>query len=236
MITQLLEYQNIDAKLREIETEISQSEERKKAVAAQNFLKSVNDNLALLEKRAEELVGKYNESIALYKRLNGEISEYGDVEEYDDVEQLNYIKKKSQELLDEINNLSNCIEQISKEMTAVLKEFSQLKAKTKEAKSQYSEFVPKYNALKASKEDEMKKIKAELAKIEKDIPKEDMELYKTKRKDKIFPVLYAVQVFGKKPHCSRCGTEFPMACFDSLKKGSLVECDSCHRLVYYKGE
>ena len=85
-------------------------------------------------------------------------------------------------------------------------------------------------------EDEMKKIKAELAKIEKDIPKEDMELYKTKRKDKIFPVLYAVQVFGKKPHCSRCGTEFPMACFDSLKKGSLVECDSCHRLVYYKGE
>lgn len=236
MITQLLEYQNIDAKLREIETEISQSEERKKAVAAQNFLKSVNDNLALLEKRAEELVGKYNESISLYKRLNEEISEYGDVEEYDDVEQLNYIKKKSQELLDEINNLSNGIEQISKEMTAVLKEFSQLKAKTKEAKSQYSEFVPKYNALKASKEDEIKKIKAELAKIEKGIPKEDMELYKTKRKDKIFPVLYAVQVFGKKPHCSRCGTEFPMACFDSLKKGSLVECDSCHRLVYYKGE
>lgn len=236
MITQLLEYQNIDAKLREIETEISQSEERKKAVSAQNFLKSVNDNLALLEKRAEELVGKYNESISLYKRLNEEISEYGDVEEYDDVEQLNYIKKKSQGLLEEINNLSNGIEQISKEMTAVLKEFSQLKTKTKEAKSQYSEFVPKYNALKASKEDEMKKIKAELAKIEKGIPKEDMELYKAKRKDKIFPVLYAVQVFGKKPHCSRCGTEFPMACFDSLKKGSLVECDSCHRLVYYKGE
>ena len=236
MITQLLEYQNIDAKLREIETEISQSEERKKAVAAQNFLKSVNDNLALLEKRAEELVGKYNESISLYKRLNEEISEYGDVEEYDDVEQLNYIKKKSQGLLEEINNLSNGIEQISKEMTVVLKEFSQLKTKTKEAKSQYSEFVPKYNALKASKEDEMKKIKAELAKIEKDVPKEDMELYKAKRKDKIFPVLYAVQVFGKKPHCSRCGTEFPMASFDSLKKGSLVECDSCHRLVYYKGE
>ncbi len=236
MITQLLEYQNIDAKLREIETEISQSEERKKAVAAQNFLKSVNDNLALLEKRAEELVGKYNESISLYKRLNMEISEYGDVEEYDDVEQLNYIKKKAQGLLEEINNLSNGIEQISKEMTAVLKEFSQLKSKTKEAKSQYSEFVPKYNALKASKEDEMKKIKAELAKIEKGIPKEGMELYKAKRKDKIFPVLYAVQVFGKKPHCSRCGTEFPMACFDSLKKGSLVECDSCHRLVYYKGE
>ena len=236
MITQLLEYQNIDAKLREIETEISQSEERKKAVAAQNFLKSVNDNLALLEKRAEELVGKYNESISLYKRLNEEISEYGDVEEYDDAEQLNYIKKKSQGLLDEINNLSNGIEQISKEMTAVLKEFSQLKAKTKEAKSQYSEFVPKYNALKASKEDEIKKNQSGACQIEKGIPKEDMELYKTKRKDKIFPVLYAVQVFGKKPHCSRCGTEFPMACFDSLKKGSLVECDSCHRLVYYKGE
>ena len=60
-----------------------------------------------------------------------------------------------------------------------------------------------------------------------------MTLYKSKRKDKIFPILYPVQVFGKKPHCSRCGTEFPMADFGSLKKGSIVECESCHRLVYY---
>lgn len=234
MIDQLLEYQNIDSKLREIETEISQSEERKKAVSAQNFLKSVNDNIALLEKRAEELAGKYNESLSMYKKLDDETKEYDDVDNIDDVEQLGYIRKKAQELNDEIENLANGIEQISREIAAVLKEFSQLKAKTKEAKTQYSEYVPKYNALKASKEDEIKNIKAELAKIEKQIPKEDMELYKAKRKDKIFPILYSVQVFGKKPHCSRCGTEFPMACFESLKKGSLVECDSCHRLVYYK--
>ena len=236
MIEQLLQYQNVDTKLREIETEISQSEERKKAVSAQKFLNSVNDSIALLEKRAEELANKYNESVALYKRLGDEIKEYDDVDETDDIEQLGYVKRKAQELNDEIENLANGIEQISREISVVLKEFTQLKSKTKEAKSQYSEFVPKYNALKASKEEEMKKIKAELAKIEKQIPPEEMELYKTKRKDKIFPVLYAVQVFGKKPHCSRCGTEFPMACFDSLKKGSLVECDSCHRLVYYKEE
>lgn len=236
MIEQLLQYQSVDTKLREIETEISQSEERKKAVSAQKFLNSVNDNIALLEKRAEELTNKYNESLALYKRLGDEIKEYDDVDETDDIEQLGYIKRKAQELNDEIENLANGIEQISREISAVLKEFTQLKSKTKEAKSQYSEFVPKYNALKASKEEEMKKIKAELAAIEKQIPPEEMELYKTKRKDKIFPILYAVQVFGKKPHCSRCGTEFPMACFDGLKKGSLVECDSCHRLVYYKEE
>ena len=236
MIEQLLQYQSVDAKLREIETEISQSEERKKAVSAQKFLNSVNDNIALLEKKAEELANKYNESVALYKRLGDEIKEYDGVDETDDPEQLGYVKRKAQELNDEIEKLANGIEQISREISAVLKEFTQLKSKTKEAKSQYSEFVPKYNALKASKEEDMKKIKAELVKIEKQIPPEEMELYTAKRKDKIFPVLYSVQVFGKKPHCSRCGTEFPMACFDSLKKGSLVECDSCHRLVYYKEE
>ena len=236
MIEQLLQYQSVDAKLREIETEISQSEERKKAVSAQKFLNSVNDNIALLEKKAEELANKYNESVALYKRLGDEIKEYDGVDETDDPEQLGYVKRKAQELNDEIEKLANGIEQISREISAVLKEFTQLKSKTKEAKSQYSEFVPKYNALKASKEEDMKQNKAELVKIEKQIPPEEMELYKAKRKDKIFPVLYSVQVFGKKPHCSRCGTEFPMACFDSLKKGSLVECDSCHRLVYYKEE
>ena len=236
MIEQLLQYQSVDAKLREIETEISQSEERKKAVSAQKFLNSVNDNITLLEKKAEELANKYNESVALYKRLGDEKKEYDGVDETDDPEQLGYVKRKAQELNDEIEKLANGIEQISREISAVLKEFTQLKSKTKEAKSQYSEFVPKYNALKASKEEDMKKIKAELVKIEKQIPPEEMDLYKAKRKDKIFPVLYSVQVFGKKPHCSRCGTEFPMACFDSLKKGSLVECDSCHRLVYYKEE
>ena len=104
MIEQLLQYQSVDAKLREIETEISQSEERKKAVSAQKFLNSVNDNIALLEKKAEELANKYNESVALYKRLGDEIKEYDGVDETDDPEQLGYVKRKAQELNDEIEN------------------------------------------------------------------------------------------------------------------------------------
>ena len=107
MIEQLLQYQSVDAKLREIETEISQSEERKKAVSAQKFLNSVNDNIALLEKKAEELANKYNESVALYKRLGDEIKEYDGVDETDDPEQLGYVKRKAQELNDEIEKLAN---------------------------------------------------------------------------------------------------------------------------------
>ena len=233
MIEQLLEYQQVDTKLREIETEISGSEARKKAVTAQTFLKSVNDNVASLEKRAEDLASNYSECVKALNSLTEQLKEYEGSDEYTDLEQLGYLKKKSQALVDEIDGLAKAVDRISMEIAAVLKEFSQLKAKTKEANAVLAEYAPKYNELKASKESEIKAIKAELAKIEKKIPEEEMTLYKSKRKDKIFPVLYPVQVVGKKPHCSRCGTEFPMADFGSLKKGSIVECDSCHRLVYY---
>ena len=40
MIKSLLEYQNVDAELREIEVSLAQSEERKKAGSAKNFLKN----------------------------------------------------------------------------------------------------------------------------------------------------------------------------------------------------
>ena len=233
MIEQLLEYQQVDTRLREIETEISGSEARKKAVAAQNFLKSVNDSVAALEKRAEDLSSNYSECVKALNSLCEQLKEYDGSDEYTDLEQLGYLKKKSQTLVDEIDGLAKTVDRISAEIAAVLKEFSQLKAKTKEANAVLAEYAPKYNELKASKESEIKTIKAELAKIEKKIPEEEMTLYKSKRKDKIFPVLYPVQVFGKKPHCSRCGTEFPMADFGSLKKGSIVECESCYRLVYY---
>lgn len=232
MINKILEYQNVDSKLREIEVSLSQSEERKKAVSAKKFLDTVNETIAKLDKQAEELSAKYNGAVKLYEKLFEEIKEYEDINDMDE-DQLSYVKKKAQTLADDIVALSNSIDLISKEMEAVLKEFSTLRAETKKNQAQYKEFRPKYDELKASKEGEITAIKANLAKIEKAIPAEIMEKYKQKRKEKIFPVINEAKEISKQAYC-RCGTQLPVTAYNNLKSGNLVECDSCHRLLYLK--
>lgn len=230
MIKSLLEYQNVDAELREIELSLAQSEERKKAASAKNFLNGANDSVAKLEQRAEELASKFNASLKLLGQLEEESKEYEGIDDMDE-DQLSYVKKKAQNLTEEINNLTSVIESLSKEIESVLKEFSQLKADIKKAKAQYSEYGPKYNELKASKEDEMNKIKARLKKLEAGIDANVLEKYNQRRKDKIFPVLNEAKEMSKHAYC-RCGTELSLTDYGNLKNGNIVECDSCHRLLY----
>ena len=233
MIEKLLEYQKVDGELRDIEVSISQSEEKKKAAAAYAFLKGANENAARMEAKAEELLAKYETLTGVYAKLKESQADYESaVDGSEDEDELAYIKKKAQSLADELSSLVDDIEKLSKEMKSTLDEFTKLSSDKKKANAQYKEYLPKYNELKASKEEDMNKIKAQLEKLEKGIGEEAVEAYKKKRKEKIYPVLYPVKTIGKSIHCGRCGTELPMAYSGSLKKGELVECDSCHRLLY----
>lgn len=234
MIDQLLAYQEVDKRLKNIEAELGKSEERKKTHSAQAFLKSVNDNLAALDKRAEELLRRYNSVVKTYEKLDEEIKGYDGLEVGEDIEQLNYIKKKAQSLSSEISVLAETLENITKEISSVMKEFSKLKSETKTAKKQYEEYLPKYNALKESRKEEIDAIRAELAKLEKEIPTEIMDKYKQRRKDKLFPVLNLATELGKNGVYCACGKSLPDAAYATLKSGVIVECESCHRLLYLK--
>ncbi len=233
MIEKILEYQTVDGELRDIEVSLIQSDERKKASAAQAILKNANDNIARLDSKAEELVTQYATLSKLCEKLEEAQKDYENiVETCESGEELNYIKKKAQALADEINLMTVNVENLAKEIKSTLDEFAKLRQDNKKATAQYKEFAPKYNDLKASKEEDMKKIKVKLAKLEKGIDPNVLENYKKKRKDKIFPIVYSAKISGKIFLCGRCGTELPMAYTGSLKKGEIVECDSCHRLLY----
>ncbi len=52
MIEELLKYQEVDAELRKIETELAGNEARKKAVAAKKFLESVDESVNMLDVKA----------------------------------------------------------------------------------------------------------------------------------------------------------------------------------------
>lgn len=228
MVNKLLKYQEVDAKLRKIEIELSSSEERKKALSAKKFLDGVEETIIKLNARSKELYEQYLVILEEQKNFSSKQEEYTlaikDVETEDEVA---YLSKKIDETIAKIKNLSALSEKLGEEMQKVLAEYATLKAKTKGAKLQYEEFGKKYNELRASKSAEMDAIKKELLALEKDIDATLLEKYKAKRLSKNFPVLR--EVTGK--ICEVCYMELSAGEISKLKSGAIIE-HECGVLLY----
>ncbi len=232
MYKQLLKYQEVDATLREIEVVISGSEERKKTAQAKKFLDSVNETLAGIEKRSEELIGIFTELKKTHQVFSESAKEFeSTLEVVEDENEINYMQKKADELSKKVQALETRINKLFEEIQALFAQYNSLKKKTAAAKQQYSEYGQKYKELKESKAEEMKKIEDELAVLEKSVDATLMAKYKAKRKDKMFPILVSLN----DKNCGYCRMEVSMAEVSKLAKGEIIECDNCRHLIY-KGE
>lgn len=231
MIQSLLKYQETDAKLRDIEVELSKSEERKKAKTAQKYLEGVDESLNKLELKAGELNATFEASVKELENLREQKAELesaiGDI---DDQDQANYIMKKADELIGKIKALTAEIIKITAEMSAISEEYTGVRKTTKMARAQYDEYGAKYNELRKSKKPEMDKIKAELDVLKKDIDAEIMEKYLKKRADKIFPIVVPLE----NNVCGGCFTELSMSDVSKVKSGGYIECDNCRKIIYKK--
>ena len=239
MIEQLLKYQEVDAGLRKIETELAGSEARKKAVSAKKYLESVDDTVSKLDVKAAELAHIYEkmqeDSKMLSERcrhIHADLAEefVGALEHAEDENALNYLSKKADELYNKVKNLSQEATKVADAMQAVYKEYAGIRANIKTAQAQYTENVNIYGELKASKQDERSKIESELKELEKNVEPALMERYKVKRAAKIFPILYEVN--GNV--CGACNMELPKSVLAGLKNGDVIECDQCGRLLFMK--
>ena len=228
MVKELMAYQETDKKLKAIEQELQNSEERRKTASAKKFLDGVNDTAAALEKKAKELSALYENLVAAHAELQDTLREIGAaVEGAEDTNAAGYLHKKADELSGRLGGLEARAAALAEEINGVLSSFAQLKRKTKAAQEQYGEYGRKYKELKNSREAERSAVEKELAELEKAVDPAWMEKYKAKRKDKMFPVLYEV----KGNMCGNCRMELSMAELNRLKNEEIIECDNCRCLL-----
>ncbi len=232
MIEKMIEYQTVDAQLKSVEQELSSNEDRKKGIAAKKFLDTVNDSLTELDGKAAELEAAFNKYQSTYKKLSETQKEFeGTIEEYSEEDELNFVKKKARELLNELASLEQQATRLAEEIEAVTEQYKTLKKKTASAQKQFRECGQRYTEFKASKAEIQKEITGRLAEIEKEIPPEVMAIYKQKRAEKMFPILFEYTGSGYCPHCR---TEFSKLAESKLSKNNVVICDNCGRVLYKK--
>lgn len=228
VLNELLEYQKEDALLRKIEQEIGASEERKKYVQAKKFIESAREKLDAQEKRAIELNNLCADLSARSKEIIHTLGEYSDLDEMiEGGGDVSFYKKNAQALSDKLRAIKAELNKLVSDVNAITEEYKKLKEQTIVMQKQYNEYKEKYDAVKASRSKEVEEINRKLSEIGKKIPADTLERYKTKRKERIFPVL--VPLNGDR--CV-CGMDFPLAQQGRLAGGNVIECEHCRRFVY----
>lgn len=231
MIEELLIYQEADAKLRKIETELSGSEARKKALSAKKYLESVEANVDNLDARAAKLLDVYEKALSEQEKLKDFETEFESaVKEAGNSSEISYLIKKVDEVSVKIKALSAKLNKLAEEIQSVVKEYVGIKNTTKAMQAQYAENGKKYNELKVAVKDEKEAVEKELEKLKKNVDPALMDRYLKKRAAKIYPVVYE----ARDNVCGACNMELPMSEMNRLKNGEVIECSQCGRLIYKK--
>lgn len=228
-LTAILKYQETDKKLFALERELASCEERKKYIQAKKFLEGAAEKLDSLEAKATALKGKAAEIIERSTAVEKELAELSGIDELiEGGADVSYYKKAAQKQMDALRKTKNELAALTDNIKATDKEFKELKKKVIAMQKTYAEAAEKYKAVKASREGEKKALEKELSLLAADISENAMNKYLTKRKEKVFPVVFPLT----NGRCPCCGMEVPLAAMSELKNSGIIECESCRRILF----
>lgn len=229
MLQAIMKYQEIDRKLFKLESELAESEERKKYAKLRKFLKTAPEKLDALDVKAVGLTTELSNLVKKYEQVSATLSEFDHLEELvGGGADVSFYKKKVQSIVDALKKIKSDITELEATVKETADEYQKLKKQVISAQKQYAEAEENYKAVEASKKDEKDAILAELAQAEKAVSPELLARYKTKRKEKLFPVVGELYS-GRCPFCSM---EPPLVAKSNLTQG--IECDHCHRIIFEK--
>ena len=229
MLENILEYQKKDAMLVKIERELENSESKRVVNEMVEQVKQAQNKLVALERSASQIIAEYEK---LKQRFEHESKKLEDVKKVD------FSKKSENELRESttaINRqiasmltLNKEITKLSNRIVSALNDFEKTKQAGVLAKKKYSESIEKYNKFASNKNNQITQIKADLSNLAKKIDSKVLERYNKMRDDHKFPIFVPLV----NNSCGGCAMEVPSARLDLLKKEKMLECESCHRMIY----
>lgn len=228
-IAQLLLYQQKDSELLKIEQEIANSEERKKYVQTQSYLKKASDKLDKLEAQSQGIVARAEALNKLYAEISETLKDFEHLDELvEEGADLSFYQRSASQIIEKIKSVKadiNALTALAKETT---EEYQGLKKKVITAQNQYPELRTAYQDFKKSRQVQTDSVTGELEKLAKDIDPEVLRKYQSKRSERIFPIICEI----KADRCSKCGIELSIADKEKVAAGKVVECENCHRILY----
>lgn len=225
----IIEYQEIDAKLRKLESELRSSSNRKNAGDMQQYLKDGQAKLVKLEALAKNVSDQYNQATALYNEFVNKLEALAKEAEKVDAAQIESLAGTLSKLSGTAENLDSHIAALQNKIVSINKEVENLMNNAKKAKHNLEIYKMNYNKEKEKVEPEINKLKAELEVVKKRIKPELLAKYTAKSEGKVFPVFVSA-LNGNK--CGGCRMEISAGKMSALKDKGFIECENCGRIIY----
>ncbi len=227
----ILDYQKVDAQLYKIEKELSGSEARKEYVKIKKFLETAPEKLDSLEVKAKALRAECDELQRKYERVEETLKDFEHLDELvSGGADISFYQKKAQSIVEKLKKLKADMGVLVENIKSTDEEYKKLKKQVLSIEKKAPEVYKVYKELKATKDAEKKPFEEELSKLAAAVPAEMLEVYKTKRKEKIFPVVG--QIMGNR--CPYCSMDLPIAARSKLSGGGWIECENhiCNRILF----
>lgn len=228
-IQKILEYQAKDAEIHKLEQQLKKHKDNEAIDKVKKLGKESQATSMSLESEAEATIAEYNKVKKAFDNAMKKLKTYTEV----DVSTLS--ESACKEKVNQVNEISTLLNSLEKKTLAladkinlILGEFNKAKKQYLTARATHAKLKEKYKILSDELTPEIKKLSEELKSFEPDLNPKFLSRYKEIRKD-VFPVLVPL----KNNSCGRCGVELPYAQIEKIKNDGFLECENCHRIIYF---
>ena len=222
-------YQTEDLKAEAIATEIKRSPTRIKLEKSRDFImeskkqyKEIEDSIAELADRKDVLFQALENNMAEIDAQQARLNAI-DPENEEEVAALLQEVARTRE---EIRSFEKELKRMNSDSTAYDKQLRAVRVEAAKAKQTFDQLKVDYESESASKKEELEKQRAKVKAMEGSVEPDLLAEYLSIRKHTIPPV--ARLMYGQ---CSGCNTSLPSATLSKIKSGTLVECETCGRMI-----
>ena len=228
-VEKILEYQNLDREMYNIEKQLKENENKKKANELFESMKDAQTRSYKLEDKAGAILAEIEKVKKQYQIQEDKMKEFlSKSPESLSQEEVNKLSNLKDRLFQNIQILEKNLSSLAESMNAVLAEFNNAVKLINTSKEDYAKFKQAYDEDVKVIDKEKEKIAVQLNEISKDIDTNIMEAYTKRRKENVFPVVVPL----KGNSCGGCHVELPFANLTKLNEEGMLSCEHCRRIIY----
>ena len=233
MNNKLLEYQELDKKLKRIKKENATNQTDQNVVMLNNIIRDSQNKILELEETSKKLLASLEKLMEVEKKGVAFVEKYKNM----NIEKMGYdelkdFEAKVAQTSKQLAELESRIAQHNEEVKKVVLDYKANRKKILDAKEKRDQIKSQSEAKPQSAEPEIEEIKKEMAELEKQIEPAKLAKYRALKQDGIFPVIVPLS----ENRCGGCRVQLSSSALDKLKSGAIYECEQCHRIIYITDE
>lgn len=233
MSSKILEYQDLEKKLRNIKKENQNADDEKALQALNATIKDAQAKILALEETSKSLLATLDKLMGVQKKGLAYVEKCKKTNlDSMSIDDLKDFETKAQQTLKQLSELETRISQHKAEVKNVVLDYKMYRKQILDAKEKREALKDKSAQQLQQIQPKIDAIKAEMAELEKEIEAPVLAKYKSLKQDGIFPVVVPLV----ERRCGGCRMELSSVALDKLKTGGVYECEQCRRLIYLDKE